>query len=813
MKPLLENYIRTLASGNQRRVSEVLREATVSKQDVQTVINTLSSLQALPDVKIAKINPLSVITADEMKMNLRDVQTHFADMFRMSNLLSVFLQSQSAVLSSEIKALSDEINNLEKLVENYSFLLSENSAYNYAYLETFSDDKNRDNFDFRLTDRAGGFFTDQEQAYVNSASGNLILAPSIIDPYPLVGQIIKSNIGSNIVTQTPLRNAFNRVESEGWLLNISTPTPIATSMPEAAGVVGAQIILEATLPQVSSCNQIDISPIAEQDIDIVRVIVFAGDNDFQGVDVLTTPIAINAATSLTFPIQSVKKIQILINQRKYTRPALGADLGELLHSNLWGELCSRQPQDEAMGVDSNIMRSNIRGHKHLSIFDYVISHNREHMSWSIPTADAPAAMNQIESLIRLRRNKLAGLNEDILLSSQTRLLSSVVHMTASQSLYSHLQGLTTKVIENNNQELEVGKDPLLSNLVSLRLQAPKFIRKPTSYKYLLGLKNVSIGLNVLRKKGVHISKPLQSNGDMGQVRLRVSEKHFRSDRSDIDSSRVSSVEYSVSNIAEPREESDWTPILPVDQVFVEAERLLVDSLGRGYLRFPAAIDESITLYKNNIRVNPDELIYAPNQQTVIGLKVRFSSNSKNDVYTVDYFPAGDPTLVRFSDFNFDLPPLMAAHTSSGPGEWFERTSGRNSVALSHYPYIDYNQVLDSTYVPLFGLADYQPITVSIAAKVAVNLTNYTKNLPGNESSKEVPLLPDAADGYYYYHSNNVLIFNQPITVPFSVSYQYLENTVRVRTVLRVNGDSDVSPQVGYWQIKAKTRRPDLGAEV
>lgn len=122
------------------------------------------------------------------------------------------------------------------------------------------------------------------------------------------------------------------------------------------------------------------------------------------------------------------------------------------------------------------------------------------------------------------------------------------------------------------------------------------------------------------------------------------------------------------------------------------------------------------------------------------------------------------------------------------------------MALRHAPYIDPDEVAGSFYSPLGGHIPYNPIVVQLSdRRIAVNLTNYGAGQQG--------ALPLPDQGYYFVNSGKTLLFNQSVS-NFRVFYQYLQNSVRFRTVLRVNDKNFVSPSVDFVHIKAKTRRPN-----
>jgi hypothetical protein len=186
-------------------------------------------------------------------------------------------------------------------------------------------------------------------------------------------------------------------------------------------------------------------------------------------------------------------------------------------------------------------------------------------------------------------------------------------------------------------------------------------------------------------------------------------------------------------------------------------------------------------------------------QSIVAVKIPITDYNPADILTVTYNPATQYTNISFADQGFDLPPLTNAYDSTGAGEGFSSTSGSNEVALHFDPYVDQAKAAADIYSPQSGMISYQPIVVKLkGGQIATNLTNY-----GIGDQATMP-----SDGYYYIQSGRTLIFNRPVTDPLRVYYQYLQNNVRVRTVLRCDSKNFVSPKVDTLQIKAKTRRPN-----
>jgi hypothetical protein len=474
-------------------------------------------------------------------------------------------------------------------------------------------------------------------------------------------------------------------------------------------------------------------------------------------------------------------------------------------------------------IDDNNFAMYRRSHRFLTIFDEVLRNNRRASNdqvWALPVINTTDLLVRIRDVLESRRAQLAGVpvtptSVDSRSAIPVRIFGEILWKTMRADIMpitSNTVVFPGGVPASTLPDLSFTPAIPLMNITTL----PNTLNAGNEYHYSIGMRTLAIGVDAPTFRGVHVSRPLPSNGDIGEIRLKVAESHFRVPLGAKSTDRITSVEYSVSNVSSPTDEGHWLPIMPIGLSFIEGERFFLDAVGKGFFRFPASLDNSIALYRNGLRVQLDSeqsFMYSTTGQAVVGIKFPLGSYSPTDMFTVDYTPAADYSTINFAAQGFDLPPLVVAHGSTGAGERFTSTADRFTASLTHTPWVDYAQVATSTYDATFGLNPYQPITVQLETGVdAINLSNYTAALD-NDTSSIVPTLPAADVGYYYYHSGSTLIFNQAITTAFRVFYQYLDNTVRVRTVLRVNSSDFVTPKVDYWHAKGKTRRPDLGNEV
>jgi len=331
-----------------------------------------------------------------------------------------------------------------------------------------------------------------------------------------------------------------------------------------------------------------------------------------------------------------------------------------------------------------------------------------------------------------------------------------------------------------------------------------------NYEYTLGIRNAKIGLTTNKNRGVFISKPVPMPVQSGEVRMKVNDTNYEYVNSYLDNPVVTTIEYSVTNKSTPASDKDWIPIVPSNYKGQEViERLYPQSSGYGPLRFPASNSSSISLYKNGIAVDTDTVVKvrSDDKLTIIGLRIpasEFTLNS-DDIYTVKYLPAGDPSTINFFDSGFKQKNLASAYDSNGAGEFFEGTGGSKTITLQNIPYVDFNAIEStggySTSVGLTGT--YQPLTIVLNDGTTVyNYTNYL-GLTQNE-------LSSTDSNYAFLQSGRQIIFNKDINQGFRVFYQYEPSYLRYRVVFRVNTPVKVSPFVDSLTVKTKLNASILG---
>lgn len=814
MRKYINDYVSTLSFRQQRRAYAVLDDARVEKSQVSVIASKLSNEGVRPTLQLREEDRGSVITAPATNAAFRDAFTRLEDLYNTSNNIDLLLNSNISILTADLKGLDDELTALEKSVANYSFLLSDGGSYDYAFLESFSDSRNReDGFDFLIPDRGGLVFSDGDNATVLADEGTIALPQNTVRTYPLRGVVLQSNAGAFVTSSTDIKQALNTQAGTGWRMSVAAPAPITSQLPEFSKLYtdvrrqfnGFNTVIELYLPSPSPCDSLKLSPFAGHGIEVAQIEMYEDLESTNKKALLDVPVVLDSEKNFYFDLQPVSKFKLYLSQTNYTRDGIEPLSSEERYRKIAN---SDDPLNRPINIHPVMKGENEKTKVSFIsrlVQKYLGATRGKKYNVSFPESlHTPHWLSDKEDLTKIFTNHR---HPNRRWNNSTAKSALIEEIIVNRLPVEIRDAFLPRIIRG-------GQDSTLANRPNIYPVFPVRPRPPVSgdwmqsqrfkYQYTMGLKTIVAGNSISGLKGVFVSKILPSPGDVGEVRIKVHEEHFMETPTDRDQPRLTAIEYSVSNQAKPHEETDWAAILPVGSGQVIAERFMPDQIGKGLFRFPANLEANIIMYKNGHEVNDLDintyLMRSSTRQTAIGIKLPLGYATPQDIFTVDYTPAGDPTVVNFEAAGYETPPLVSSFDEDGAGEGYLGTNGQLIIDLLYEPYINYEKVEASTYVPNFGLSGYNPVIVILQdGTTALNLTNYQ----GGDQSVLNP-----ASGTSFIQNGTSLMFNKAISQSFRVYYQYLPNNLRFRVVLRSNSDKFVSPKVDVVQVKAKTRKAD-----
>lgn len=780
MRPYINSFIQTLSKRRSERVGFLLEEAHASKEDLATLKERLrrtvadgSTLSSLKHREEARIRP------EVLYENIRRVDDGISELYDVSNNVSLLLNTHKSLLPADVKAIEDELSSMEKAINNFSFLLSDNQAYDYAYLESFTDELGRDEELTEIPDRSALPFGSADQANIHTDEGVLSLPEMDMSTHPMNVIIADGNVLGFTTSQTNVNNLLAAGSSSGWTMRMAAPGPINAPIKNAQGRAGAQVALEFRIAEPSPCSHIKLSPNADMPVELIQITTYE-DDEAEGKDRLSKPIYLNRPYTVYFPLESISRFVVVVGQPVFHRVNKHEDVLEFRYQRLIESINKKNENNQSVYKRIHF----IKNVEQAILLEAI---GEGHQSVSIPRTDMQkhyGAMSPEKTIFAFRFDRPSFWREDF--QDDSYILFNMLHDSDSSKIRRDTTELASKT-----RTLSEGEP--ISQVANKRLDNLN-VESGFTYYYNIGLHYVRVGVESPGFKGVFVSRALPAPGDIGAVRIKTEDTNYFEPNSPRHSAKLTSIEYSVSDKSDPRNETDWKPILPVGTRVVHGERVFLDDDGNADFRFRASTDEQILIYRNGYAMSFEEdvlqlVLGAPGSAS--GIKVNPTLITPEDVFTCDYAPVLDETVVSFTDDSYYDPPLVPAFDETGSGERFLSTADRNTITLASIPYID--PVLSKSS------STYQPIIVQLTdGSVAQNLTDY--------KAGTLPSLP--ADGYYYIHSGNTLMFNRPLE-NFRVFYQYLENNVRFRVVLRCNSKDFVSPSVDFVHLKAKTRNPDI----
>lgn len=819
MNPFFNNFFRSLSSGELTRVNDILRSARVNSDKLDAISEALSSASFFNQIfAIPPTRRHTMARGDDVNNAMDTYDERIASLFTASNNIALLLDTYSSSLLSDISAIESELTGLEKAIGNYAFLLADAKSHDYAFLEPFSDLINQELESVFLSDRDKNHFTNEQIVALDSQEGSISISNSMKSTYALSASLVKNNYEPYKRSDSGIDKATLEDDKKGWRVSIASPAPIRSVLPEFEDLyavppsqyVGPLAVVDFVLDSPATCDTIKIIPFAEFEIELTQIVLFYGQEGQQQKSMLDNPVMIDSPVNLFFPMTSVSKFRVFLRQPLYTRVLPNANRREEDLAREGISVIVNQNQDKARlleimlndlvakirsihgGKSDTLMVSDIPLSKvkltDVDSFEQFLYNIRYTAPKVIVTDDRPEP--RIDRSVPWLPSKVP--NPGIINSEVEKLINEMRKRLANLGYY-RFGGNQTEADKSLDPNDKVVQPTTKGGGVAVG-KAPE----PMQYGYSMGLRNVIIGSGTQGFKAVYVSKILDAPSDLTDIKIKASDFNYKVENNQGDLQPVTSVEYSVTNDSNPTAESSWFPILSAEQSSVVGERLLLDSTGKAYFRFPASFDAPLTVLKNNepLRLNPTNDYITSGAQHITGVVVPAQLISGTDIFTANYTPAFDATIVNFEKLGGASPSLASAYSSDGVGESITNAFGQLSVILSRVPYVNTDEL--GTLDPVLGLTGYQPVTIRFPdGSTARNFTDYKTN-------NNLPLDSDA-EAYQFVQNGSAILFNKPLVQPIRAYYKYIPCNVRFRAVLRCNYPTFISPKVDYVHLKAKTR--------
>lgn len=829
---ILNGSINTFFAGTKQNVSSLVQQMKNDKIDFNSLVSKLNSSPRFNDFNYASITTYGTLLREPIVDLFRDSAIRIKTLFNGANANGIVLDSMVAILGSEIEKVENDIANLQIFIDNYEFLAGKDDLYNANYLEkfdSFQNDYKYDGYNLDLVDRDSVNFSDNGGGFIDSRNG-LFKIGNNLEFVNLIKNIesikIKSNYDGYITSTDDFANVFNDNFFDSWSVTVKSPIILNANLAEFdeyigydySGLSGAKTFVEVKFHSAIEIDTIRINPNFGVDMQLMQVVIFTSGHSYSSSNnvldsyknLLDSSKNLNSTLELNFERDTVSKVIFIFNKSSYVRSRKDSLTSELnskaLNSFVQERLNERRNRFSKIQDISYwyfLKNYSINGIKQNNIKDV------EYYSCKFPEELSPYVKSVEEAFFGVS----AFVKEDnpIFTSSPifTQLLGSIAAATGYDTgLFVHSYFYEVDSLNRGSARLDSpgfipGKSRLYINDPKYQFtnnnygygKSSEIIKKllvdeiKDSYEYNFSIKSIEFSkTNSSSNKACFISKKIPTNGQILGIKAKVQAIDAKqiSSETKYDLKNLVSYELSVSNIDFPILENDWIPLAFNDQNYINSEIVFFDITDlSSKLRFPPKND-SIIMYKDGFIINPSKYIYKQNEDKLFILDQ--SIFSVNSIFCVSYQindSVYNPYELDFVKRNLYQESIKQYRNNSGLGQVFQKTNTQGTISLDYVPYINDSYILSAKYDKYFGTlfnsesnANYSPVKILLSdGSYAVNLTNYSRSAASVEFY---------GSSVQFIQNGKNIAFNQAISSPFTVLYEYIPYSLRFRFILRKN---------------------------
>jgi hypothetical protein len=836
----------------------------LDKSDLSLLVSKLSAIRLNTSYSPSPFQQFSALNREFFIDMFRDADLRMRTYYSAANTVGLMLNSMTDVINSEIEKVEKDLDVLETFINNYEFLSGKDDLFNANYIEKFESNLNdyrSDGYIFELVDRDGSIFAEDGNGFIDKKVGEFKIGQQMEfrNALDFTDNIsVKTNYSNYVTTDSGFYAALNDSKSDSWNVTIKSPVILTSKIQDASKYIsydqsyinGAETMVEMSFAFPQEMDAIYITPGNGNGLQLLQVVLFSdkteqqsfidyledSDSNFQinpdtysVFPVLSSPKNIDSVCQVNFPRTNVNKVVLIFNQPIYSKNEKTTSTTELTGKAIYEigksiRYAKRENADIIQDVVYNLFLKN-NSIKELFKNKYF---NESYFSFKYPYIK--------ENFLNkdYRKNFLKeNIDFEVLGSKWSTMLSNMfqnffIHSindnneifedktyiesnTSSRSIYNFRSpGLIPQKSSNNITEnrLQAVNPETVSRSNDSTLKDLLTLEKIDKYEYSFSIRSIEFAVikNVQSDKACFVSKKLPFNGYPLAMKVFLSEGRNVIDLNNysFDLKYPISYEVSISNVEIPVSEYDWTPILPYGSEKINSEVLFFDQQTLSAKTRFYSIKETFKLYENGYIVNSSKYVLRENEIILFDI-------NQDSTYVCEYFT--DLKLYNYDNIDFIKSNLFQESTKSffdshGQGERFTGTDYLGKVTLKNIPYVNTKFIETAKYNPTFGTvfsSDYQgysPVKILMSdGSYALNLTNYT-------NSRDLPSFP-IGSGHYFMQNGKDIIFNQIITEPFSVIYEYVSNSSRFRLILRKNIPNIVySGSIDSIMIKAKTKNYD-----
>lgn len=524
--------------------------------------------------------------------------------------------------------------------------------------------------------------------------------------------------------------------------------------------------------------------------------------------------------SISFNKLKVKKIIFVFNQDTYTRTENTVSESENISRHIHGvTLALKNAKQRNHNVLQDLVLSFFR--KKLSINEakrnqYLYT---DYYTYKYPTTDLLSINSGYDNAV-LNKGMFEDISGEMIPKNQsylTRMVESVItHVIGnrfnvinttfgkdspsfiSSGRISTMAGngyypeINTNAQSNSNNRFN---EPIIPGLnFNSSASAANVKDKVNSYDYTFSINSIEFYktsfyeedfVSNKNQKAIYISKKIPVPGNVLGIKALMQNKDIDLQQTnDIQLLKKNSYELSFSTKENPQNENDWIPIVPYGHTFIDSEVLFFNRTTKtAQLRFYPK-SNNINVYEDGKLISKN--LFSVNETT---RNVVMPTADEDKIYVAEY----DINNIQYSQDYIDVSALsdrssiVSASSSNGTnGEYFDGTGGISTIEITNYPYVNYENFVNPIYSPTRGTinagssTNYSPVAIKlIDGSYATNLTNYVL---GDFSKTE---FYETNEVLFYQNGKNI-IFNKPINSGFYVIYNYINNNIRFRAIVRNN---------------------------
>lgn len=357
---------------------------------------------------------------------------------------------------------------------------------------------------------------------------------------------------------------------------------------------------------------------------------------------------------------------------------------------------------------------------------------------------------------------------------------------------------------NTNKDLDINEMLIENNNRKIPM---------TKYQYTYGFYNIAPCFCEFQRAGIYVSKEIEVDGCIDQVKLISDETHNLG----TDGLISTDIEFYITSKENPGYE-DWIPICPTNKNYVHRELLQLD-WGWCYLRHKAVCTngtivqkkydedgneyEVITtserirpiVYYNDVVLTEDADYYLRYDNDGNVYAIEIAGIDHFGIYTCSYTPTDSSKVVSLVDTDNPM-----------PSNTYEEIMGNGTASykLSEYPYYlrtkpestqSYVRIAETSTNRVFNQSSITNHQVECVTNKYNTIDSY-KNFIANTNRIQ------------YYTNGRYVYFNQPIAKDqkIEISYPSFASRIRLKAILRRNTKEDdwITPILNSYRLEFST---------